>query len=117
MLILHLSLSVLALVSVLAVLTLPKGRGSHRWLGRIAGLALVGTALASFGVRSHGHFTYLHLLSVATLLTVPYAVWMVRQGHVARHRRIMLINAGGLFVAGLAATMAPGRYLHGIFFG
>jgi uncharacterized membrane protein len=117
MLLVHLGFSLLALAAILAILVLPKGRVTHRWLGRLAAGALVLSALSSFGIQARGHFSWLHTLSVVTLLNVAWAVWSIRQGRVAAHKRAMMAGAGGLFVAGLFATFAPGRYLYGVFFG
>lgn len=114
---LHLGLALTALGLVLAALTAPKRPGAHPILGRLAALALLLTAASSFGLRSSGHFSALHILSTATLLTVPYAIWLVRRGKVAAHRRIMLVNAGGLLLAGIFAALLPGRGLHGLLFG
>lgn len=114
---LHLALSTLAMALILVILFTPKGRGAHGLLGRAAAAALMLTALSSFAIRSHGHFTALHLLSVATLATIPLGVWYVRHGRVAAHRRVMLINAAGLFVAATVATLTPGRFLHTALFG
>lgn len=117
MLFLHLGFALLALAAILAVLTLEKGTRAHRWLGRIGAAALVLSALSSFGIQARGHLSALHILSVVTLVNIPYAVWMIRLGRVAAHKRAMLINAGGLVVAGLFATFAPGRYLYIALFG
>lgn len=114
---LHLALSLITMALILVILAMPKGRGAHRLLGKLAAAALVLSALTSFGIRSSGHFSALHILSVVTLLTVPYAVWLVRRGRVAHHRRIMLANAGGLFVAAVFAALLPGRFLHTMLFG
>lgn len=117
MLFVHLGFSLLALAAILAILLLPKGRGAHRWLGRLAAAALALSALSSFGIQARGHFSWLHILSLVTLANLAWAVWAVRHGQVAAHRRAMMGAAGGLFVAGLFATFAPGRYLYGVFFG
>lgn len=117
MLWLHLGLSMTALVLILAILLGPKGSPAHRRLGRVAAGVLMAAALSSFAIRSSGHLSALHGLSVVVLVSVPYAVWQVRRGRVAAHKRIMLSVAGGLFVAGLFATFAPGRVLHGLLFG
>jgi uncharacterized membrane protein len=113
----HLALSLLAMVLILAILAIPKGRGAHRILGRLAAAALLLSAISSFAIQSRGHFSYLHILSVVVLLNVPYAIWMARIGRIAQHRRAMLASAGGLFVAALVATLAPGRTLHTMLFG
>jgi uncharacterized membrane protein len=113
----HLAFSLIAMVLILAIFALPKGRGAHRILGRAAAAALVLSALSSFAIQSRGHFSYLHILSVVMLVNIPYAIWMARIGRIGAHRRAMLAGAGGLFVAGLAATLAPGRTLHTMLFG
>ena len=117
MLLLHLGLSLLALLAILAIMASPKGTKAHRWLGRIAATALVLSALSSFGIQARGQLSALHILSVVTMVNIPIAVWMVRRGRVAAHKRGMLINAGGLVLAGLFATFAPGRTLYGVLFG
>jgi uncharacterized membrane protein len=117
MILLHLGLSLLALAMILVILALPKGCLAHRWLGRVAAAALVLSALTSFGIQAQGHLSWLHILSVVTLVNVAWAVWAIRQGRIAAHQRAMLAGAGGLFVAGLFATFAPGRYLYGVLFG
>jgi len=117
LLLLHLGLSLLALLAILAILALPKGTKAHRWLGRIAAAALILSALSSFGIQARGHLSGLHILALVTLVNIPIAIWMVRRGRVAAHKRGMLINAGGLVVAGLFATFAPGRTLYGVLFG
>jgi uncharacterized membrane protein len=117
MLLLHLGFSLLALAAILAILMLPKGQLAHRWLGRVAAGALALSALSSFGIQARGYFSWLHILSVVTLVNVAWAVWAIRRGRVATHQRAMMGAAGSLFIAGLFATFAPGRYLYGVLFG
>lgn len=113
----HLAFSMIAMVLILAIFALPKGLGAHRILGRVAAAALLLSALSSFAIQSRGHLSALHILSVVMLVNIPYAIWMARIGRIGAHRRAMLAGAGGLFVAGLVATLAPGRYLHTMLFG
>lgn len=114
---LHLGLSLLATALILAILALPKGRGAHRGLGRMAVAALVLAALSSFWITSSGGYSAIHILSVVTFLTVPLAVWQVRRGMVMAHKITMLSNAGGLVVAGAFASFMPGRYFADALFG
>ena len=117
MLFLHLGFALLALILIVMVVVQPKGTPAHRWMGRVAAAALVLSALSSFGIQARGHLSALHILSVVTLVNIPYAVWAVRRGRITSHKRAMLSNAGALFVAGLFATFAPGRTLHTWLFG
>ena len=107
----HLAAAVAALGFTTATLVLPKGGRRHRVLGRAAALALVATAVLSFFVPRLGAFSGLHVLSLVTLTSIPYAVWAIRHGGRRTHKRVMLSNAAGLFVA---AVLVPGRVLHGL---
>jgi uncharacterized membrane protein len=100
-----------------------KGTSHHRELGRIylALMLLTGiTTLfmpAGVGPRFLGHFGYLHLLSVFTLVTVVRAFHAARTHQVALHRNNMIgLYCGGILIAGSFALM-PGRLLHGWLFG
>jgi uncharacterized membrane protein len=110
----HLAAAVAALGFTTATLVLPKGGRRHRVLGRAAALALVATAVLSFFVPRLGAFSGLHVLSLVTLTSMPYAVWAIRHGRRRTHKRIMLSNAAGLFAAAVAAVLVPGRVLHGL---
>lgn len=80
----------------------------------MAAAALVLRALRSFGIQAHGHLSWLHFLSVVTLVNIPTAICCTRRGSIAARRLAMLSHAGGLVVAG---PFAPGRYVYGVFFG
>lgn len=98
-------------------LAAPKYGLSHRargwaWVGL---MALV--ALSSFGVRTHGGFSWIHILSVLVLAQLPIAVLHIRRGRARAHARAMV----GLFVFALivtgAFTLLPGRIMHQVLFG
>jgi uncharacterized membrane protein len=103
-------------------LAAPKYGLSHRvrgwaWVGL---MALV--ALSSFGVRTHGGFSWIHILSVLVLAQLPIAVLHIRRGRVGQgraraHARAMV----GLFVFALsvtgAFTLLPGRIMHQVVLG
>jgi uncharacterized membrane protein len=116
MIYLHLAASLIALAGIIAVMALPKGTGTHRILGRVAAAGLMVAALSSFGIASTGQVSWIHILSVVTAVNLPMAVLAARRGRIAAHKWAMLNNAGGLVIAGLFATFAPGRYLHGVLF-
>ncbi|MFL1462643.1 hypothetical protein ACI6QG_10600 [Roseococcus sp. DSY-14] len=109
---LHLLAAALALAGVLAVLALPKGRGAHRAWGWLAAGGMMAAALTSFGIPRLGALSWIHALSVLTLVNLPLAVRAARAGRMREHRRRMLGSAGALLVAGAFAVAAPGRLLH-----
>ena len=105
----HIIAALLAVASGAAMLVLKKGTPLHRVTGRAwVGLMAV-TALVSFAIRSQGHFSWIHLLSVLTLVMLVLAINDVRRGRMRGHRQRMIGLYAGLAVAGVF-TLLPGRY-------
>jgi uncharacterized membrane protein len=95
----------------------PKGTRGHKTAGRVWALMMLVTAIDSFWIRGlTGGIGPIHIFSVLTLVSIPLAIWHVRRGRIAAHRRAMIGVYIGLFVAGGFAMM-PGRMLSGLFFG
>ena len=60
-----------------------------------------------------GHFGFIHLLSLLTLITVPTAYFAIRRGDIKTHRENMIgLYVGGILIAGSFALFSPGRLLH-----
>jgi uncharacterized membrane protein len=93
-----------------AMLALKKGTPVHRLFGRTWVVLMLTTALVSFGIRTSGHFSWIHLLSVGTLLGLGASVYAVAHGRIHAHRRGMTATYIGLVVAGIF-TLLPGRRL------
>ena len=114
----HLWAALAALAIGALVLVRQKGTRSHRLLGRawVGLMALV--ALSSFWIfeiRKGAGPSWIHLLSVWTLVSLTLAVYYIRQGNVRAHRRFMVGTFIGLAAAGLGA-LAPGRALYRFLF-
>ena len=92
----------------------PKGDTRHRLLGRVWVVLILWTAISSFWIRhiNEGAFSWLHVLSVVTLVTVTLGVVNAVRGNVPAHRGNMV---GGSWVgacgAMVAATAVPGRMI------
>ena len=115
----HLYAAIAAVIVGITVLFLQKGTTLHRNLGRIWVIVMVVTAISSFGIHGIGGFagfSWIHLLSAWTLLSLGYAVYFIRNGRVAEHRKAMISTFIGLAIAGLLALL-PGRRLGTIIFG
>jgi uncharacterized membrane protein len=116
---LHLLSALTALVIGVALMMRVKGTGLHKLLGWTWVLAMGTTAVSSLFIRelNHGAFSFIHLLSGWTIVGLPGAVYAVKRGRVAAHRRAMTaMFTGGLLLAGLFAFI-PGRLLWTVFLG
>ena len=71
------------------------------------------TAVTSFWIRdiNEGAFSWLHVLSVVTLVTVTLGVVNARRGRIQAHRGNMVGSWLGAVGAMLAATAIPGRMI------
>ena len=106
----HLLAAAGAIVTGGLTLGLKKGTPLHRVLGRTWVLLMLIAALVSFGIKSSGHFSWIHLLSVGVLFALSASVAAAIRGRVAAHRRGMICTYIGLVVAG-AFTLLPARRL------
>lgn len=89
-----------------------KGDATHKMLGRIWGLLMIGAALSSFGLTAlrGGAFSPIHILSVLTLFAIPKAIWNIRHGNVAGHKGTMTRLYMALIIAGMFSFL-PGRLM------
>ncbi|KMO38532.1 hypothetical protein VQ03_17165 [Methylobacterium tarhaniae] len=99
---------------------LRRGGVRHRLMGRLWVGPMAAVALSSFGIsglRQVGPFSWIHLLSVITLVLLVRAVLYARRGHVAAHRWTMIgLYLGALVITGLF-TLLPGRIMGHVVFG
>lgn len=97
-----------------------KGTFSHRTFGWIWVGLMVIVAVSSFWIhhiRIWGPWSWIHLLSIVTLINLPLAVLMARRHNVNAHRGFMIgIFAGALVIAGIF-TFVPGRIMYSVLFG
>ncbi|KAJ3343537.1 hypothetical protein HDU91_000374 [Kappamyces sp. JEL0680] len=107
---LHVAAVAPAAVVGAAQLLAKKGGPRHRLVGRWwVGLMAIG-AVTSFGIQDSnpGHFSWIHGLSVATLVSLGLGVRAARRNNIAAHRMCMAGCYGGLVTAGVFA-FAPNR--------
>jgi uncharacterized membrane protein len=114
----HAAAAILALFCVLGVAFLAKGTPIHVWTGRLYASAMMLAAATSFWITglTPGHYSWIHVLSVVTLVAIPLAIHAIRHGNRRSHAIAMSCNALGLVVAG-AFTLLPQRIMHAVLFG
>jgi uncharacterized membrane protein len=93
------------------VLMMKKGTRLHKLLGRIWASLMMITAISSFGLNGiTGGLSPIHIFSVVTVVSIPWAVYNARIGNIAVHQRAMTGPYIGLLIAGLFSFM-PGRLM------
>lgn len=99
----HLLTITVAVALTPVMLLRPRGTRAHRQLGWVWVVAMFSTALLSLFVRNvnHGGFSFIHILSVWTMIQVPVIVWSARTHNVRRHRfGVRAMVTGALLIAG-----------------
>lgn len=116
----HVLAAVFALVLGSLILFRRKGTRLHRLCGKIWVLLMLVTAVSSFGIHeinTFGRWSFIHLVSVGTIVSLFYAVMVVRSGDVEGHKKAMRsIFVGALLIAG-ALSFLPGRIMHTVLTG
>ncbi len=88
-----------------------KGTTCHRMLGRAWVALMLATAISSFWIQIHGHFSWIHGLSLLIIFLLGCAVYFAINGNIARHQRIMKGLFAGALVIARAFTLLPQRLL------
>ena len=98
----------------------PKGTLPHRAIGWTWVILMALIAISSFFIHticSFGGFSWIHLLSILTLIMLPIGVLRAHRHQVQAHRKTMIaLFAGALILAGLF-TLVPGRIMSDVVFG
>ncbi len=101
-------------------LAAPKGTLPHRTIGYVWVVLMLVICITSFWIqdlRVWGPWSPIHLLSIFTLATLPFAILHARRHRVSQHRNAMIaMFAGALLIAGLF-TFVPGRIMHAVVLG
>ncbi len=120
---LHLATVVPAFFIATYILIARKGTPKHKLLGKVYVTLMLVTAFVTLfmqavvGPTFLNHFGFIHLLSLLVFVTVPRAIFAIRRGDVAAHKKHMVgLYIGALLIAGTLAMM-PGRMMHLWIFG
>lgn len=115
----HIGAALSALILGIVVLSSPKGTKRHKLLGRIWVVVMSVVAVGSFSIRGLGEdggMSWIHGLSIFTLIAMVYSIYMIRRGNRRAHFSAMIGCLIGVIVAGLF-TLDTDRIIGGFFFG
>jgi uncharacterized membrane protein len=115
----HLTTIGIALSLTPVMLLRTRGDTLHRLLGLIWLSTMFLTALISFDIRliGQGRFSFIHILSLWTLIQVPLIFWHAKNHRIDKHRRAVRgMVLGALLIAGFF-TFPFGRLLGSWLFG
>lgn len=115
----HLGTIGIALALTPVMLLRKRGDQLHRQLGWIWVSAMFLTALLSIDIRlvNRGNFSFIHILSVWTMIQVPLIVWHARKHRAQKHRSAVRgMVFGALLIAGFF-TFPFGRLMGQWLFG
>ncbi|MBX9797289.1 MAG: DUF2306 domain-containing protein [Sphingomonas sp.] len=99
----HLATVSIALALTPVMLLRRRGDARHRLLGRIWVVAMLATAIGSFGIRqgNHGGLSVIHILSAWVLIQAPLIWWSARTHRIAMHRSAVRgMVTGAMLLAG-----------------
>jgi uncharacterized membrane protein len=93
------------------VLRRTKGDPVHRRIGAVWVVAMYWTVLSSFAIKqlNPGHFSWIHLLSVWTFVTLTIGLTAAITGRARLHRRFITGSYFGLLGAFAGAVAVPSR--------
>lgn len=114
--VIHTLAALAALLLGIVQLAAPKGTLNHRaigwlWIWAMLTVAVTSLTIRETGLPNIGGFSFIHALTVLTLVTLPLIIGHARAKNIRAHRRAALsLFFGALVIAGLF-TLLPGRRL------
>lgn len=113
---LHVTFVLVTFIVSFFILFRVKGDKLHRRFGWIFIISMLVSVITSFWIRAFGGLSFIHLLSLATIIWISVAIWAVKKKP-AHWRYIHAINMGsayiGIIIAGVGVfirhVIAPGN--------
>ena len=108
----HFIAAVLAIILGLINLVSEKGTFQHRMIGWFWLIIMSFVTVPSFWIReiNDGDFSWIHLLTIWTIISMGIAIISIKKGHVRMHASFMAGTMLGAVIAGGFAMM-PGRFI------
>jgi uncharacterized membrane protein len=108
----HFLAAVLAIVLGLINLVSEKGTFQHQIIGWFWLIIMIFVTIPSFWIReiNEGDFSWIHLLTIWTIISMGIAIISIKKGNVRTHAGFMVGTMVGAVIAGGFAMM-PGRFI------
>lgn len=107
----HVGAAIAALMLGMGIFLRTKGSFAHRVLGRAWVALMLVTAVSTYWIRGNGGFSWIHLLSIMTLLLLALGVYFAITHNIGAHQKTMTgVFIGALIVAG-GFSLMPQRLL------
>ena len=108
--IVHLFPAILVFLLGFYMLLSKKGSRPHVLVGRlwsvlILWVAVTGLFITGGPLEIYGGYGYTHVLSVIIIITVPLAIWAIRNKKRKMHRSLMFFSYAGTVLGGLIALL------------
>ena len=116
MIVSHLILALIALIIGSINLISKKGTKRHKLIGWFWIIFMTYVSISSFWIKelNDGAYSWIHLLSIVTLLSLIFSIIAIKFGFIKIHSFFMIGTYIGLFIAGIF-TLMPGRYIANFF--
>ena len=108
----HFIAAVLAIMLSLINLVSEKETPQHRMVGWFWLIIMIFVTIPSFWIReiNEGDFSWIHLLTIWTIISMGIAIISIKKGNVRTHAGFMVGTMVGAVIAGGFAMM-PGRFI------
>ncbi|GAA6135638.1 DUF2306 domain-containing protein [Oceaniserpentilla sp. 4NH20-0058] len=113
----HLISIIPALLLGIFILTQEKGTHTHKLVGKTWVVLMLTSSLVSFFIQTNGGFSWIHILSIISISSISVGIWAIRNNKLIIHKGCMIGAFTGTFIAGIVATVSPGRIVHNFLFG
>jgi len=114
---LHLIFVIPALVLGIFMLIQKKGTAKHKLIGWVWVVLMQINALITFFIQLNGRFSWIHILSVITIISTSIGIWAIRNNKRYLHMGCMIGPFVGMIIAGVFAAILPGRIVYNFLFG
>lgn len=91
---------------------MPKGTALHKAIGITWVITMLITAFTSFLIQSEDAYSWIHALSIVTIINVTLGFIAIRKGNKKMHIGCIVGAYFGSVVAGLFAAYLPGRLVY-----